>query len=108
MNSELTLGGGVGGGILPASSWTDAINKAKSYILVVSEFTYSGTTVDVTFTIPKDKIISSDKCMYQGYYLSNSSWALYQIKYSTSAIEVKIFQTSASTTTSTETFYYDI
>ena len=103
------LGGGiVGGGILPASSWTDAVNKAKSYIVVVSSGGYVFTTL-----IPKEELSTTQKqfgngASYAGGSVASPNYYFVLLQATTTNISQTFYTNGIPNASATMTFYYDI
>ena len=97
-----------GSGLTKTSTWTDAVAKAKSYIVVSVGYTNAGYSWEQIFTLPKEIIGATDTYSSQGYYLTSSSYGLTQLKFSSTSCTARCFQGSnTEITPTTSKYYYD-
>lgn len=90
-----------------ASSWADAVAKAKSYILVAVNFTYSTVKMWDSFVIPKEEI-SGSKRASQGYYYNSSVNVAVTLDFNPNSCGSTVYTNGTGATVSSAcTFYYD-
>ena len=94
----------IGGGLIKASSWSDAKSKARSYILV-KLYGAMGANRVFTLTIPQDDFTSNTQYS-TGHYYSASNNSLVTFEPSTGTKTV-YYGGSDITSSFTAEYYYD-
>lgn len=96
------------GGATKASSWTDAVANAKSFINVITKNTTDNKDYYFSFLVPKEEISSTEKLYLCGTGFNSpvNDWYVAFKFTNTSATTSAYHNSSATGITTTMTYYY--